>query len=270
MLFLFNAPFETYVRSNIGQTAGLTAVIMSAALIGVALSAYAEAALLPTLQSLMEGLYWPTWIVAIFAPSQINRYERLNREIAESLRLRGAFGTAAGGQTRAQAWQASLRTAREVGNGVATNNYTNRAESAKQVGKLARRRRHARAISGTAINSAVAGLTLDLRVNNADLLGPDGDFALETTRQLLCDLIVYADQYGPARYRFLITKRQFAFGPHPLAPTRLGNIGKTVQGYAVDRYNLNSSCSGRGSRRLHRKTRISNHYCGPRRHISIS
>jgi hypothetical protein len=84
---------------------------------------------------------------------------------------------------------------------VATNNYTNRAESAKQVGKLARRRRHARAISGTAINSAVAGLTLDLRVNNADLLGDMLPFLRSNTpglehRQLLLESLAY--RLGPS------------------------------------------------------------------------
>lgn len=238
MLFIYNAPFQEYVRSNIGQTAGLTVVIAAAALIGVAFSAYAEAALLPTIQSLMEG-NWPRLLVTIFAPSQTRHYERLDRKTSESLRLRGAFGTTPSGQTRARLWQAALTTARQFGNGVATNNYTHNAESAREVAKLVRLRRQARPIRGIAIDSAVAGLTLDLRANNADLAGPDRDFALENTRQLLWDAIDYADQYATAQYRSLVTERQFAFGPLPVAPTRMGNVAKTVQGYAINRYDFN-------------------------------
>jgi hypothetical protein len=238
MLFLFNAPFQEYVRSNIGQTAGLAAVIALAALIGVAFSAYAESALLPTFQSLMEGS-WHWLPVAFFAPAQMRQYERLEREIAENLRLRGAFHTTAGGQTRAQAWQASLTTARQAGDGLPVNNFTNRAPSAREVTTLAWRRRRSRPISGTLINSSVTALVLDLRANNADLPGPDGDFALENTRQLLWDLIDYADQYAVSQYRSLVTKRQFSFVKPPLAPTRMGNVAKTVQGYAVNRYDLN-------------------------------
>src|ERR1043166_4581499 len=99
MLFLFNAPFQEYVLANIGQTAGLTAVVISAALIGVAFSAYAEAALLPTIQSLMEG-NWAQWMVSFFAPSQMKHYERLQSETEESERLLGAFGTTAGGKSQ--------------------------------------------------------------------------------------------------------------------------------------------------------------------------
>jgi hypothetical protein len=238
MLFLLNAPFREYVRSNIGQTAGLTAVITAAALIWVALSAYAAFALLPTIQSLMEGNWYP-WIVAIFAPSQMNHFEQLDHEIAENLKLRGAFGTTAAGQTRAKAWQDALRTARRAGNGVPNNDYTDIAQSAKEVAKLASLRRRSRAILGTSIDSAVARLTLDLRVNNADLPGPGGDFALEATRKLLWDLIAYADQYAVTQYRSLVTKRQFNFGSLPLAPTRMGNVAKTVQSYAIGRYDFN-------------------------------
>ena len=240
MLFLFNTSFQEYIRDHIGETTGLTVVIMAAALIAVAFSAYAESALLPAIQSLMEGNS-PSWLVAIFAPSQMNHYERLEQEIAENLKLRGSFGTTPVGRTRAQIWQASLMTARQVGNqaAAAINNYTSQADSAREVGKLARLRRRARAIRGDAINSAVAGLVLDLRSNNSDLAGPDHDFGLETTRQLLWDLIIYADQYAAAQYRSLLTRRQFNFGPLPLAPTRMGNIARTVQGYAVDRYEFN-------------------------------
>jgi hypothetical protein len=50
--------------------------------------------------------------------------ERDARRVANGerciVRLRGAFNTTVGGQTRAQAWQASLRTARQVGNELAT------------------------------------------------------------------------------------------------------------------------------------------------------
>ena len=238
MMFLFNAPFQEYVANNIDQSTGMTALIVSAALIFVAFTAYAEYALLPKIQSFMEG-NWSEWLVALFAPSQMNYYERLDRDMKENLRLRGSIGTAAGGVTRIQAWKNSVATARAVGTGRAGNNYTLRNRSARLVARLARVRARAKPIYADAITSVVAALTPDLRGNNADLPGPDNDFALEMTRNLMWDLIDYAEQYALAQYRSLITRRQFEFGPVPHAPTSMGNVAKTVMGYAVDRYNFN-------------------------------
>src|SRR4029077_15682683 len=48
-----------------------------------------------------------------------------------------------------------------------------------------------------------------------------------------------ANQYAPSQYRSLVTRRQFEFGSLPLAPTRMGNVARSVQSYAVERYDFN-------------------------------
>jgi hypothetical protein len=105
---------------------------------------------------------------------------------------------------------------------------------------LATLRRQSRAIPGyDIINRAVGELVLDLRANNAQQPGPGQDYALEYTRDLLWQLIDYAEQFLINEYRQLVNKRQFTFGSWPLAPTQMGNVAKTIQSYAVKRYDFN-------------------------------
>jgi hypothetical protein len=237
-LFVFNAPFHAYVVGHIGSSTGLPWLMMFAGLLGVAFTAYGEAALLPAIQSIMEG-NWPGPLVQLFAPSEMNHYERLNSHITENRRLRGSLGTTGGGQSQAEAWRATLLEARIVGNQVAGNNYTSRDPSAIEIARLAKLRRHARGIPGNDITLAVVHLTMDLRTHNADRPGPNNDFALENTRSLLWELINYADEYAATQYRALVTRRQFEFGALPLAPTRMGNVAKSIQNYSVERYEFN-------------------------------
>jgi hypothetical protein len=228
-LFFLNGRFQEYVLSNIGQIAGLTAVVTAAALIGVGISAYAASALLPTIHSMMEG-NWPSWLAGLFVPSQMYGYERLEQKVRENNRLRG--------QLQAQ-WQPRLLDARKAGSEMAANNYTRRAASASEVERLAALRRRAQVIPGSAIDSAVKSLASDLRVHDANRPGPDDDFALDNTQQQLESLIRYAENFAVAQSRLLVTKSRFSFGDLPLAPTRMGNVARTVQSYAVSRYNLN-------------------------------
>src|SRR5664279_2416982 len=87
MLYCLNTPFQKYVQSNIGQTGGLAALVAASALVAVAFTAYAESALLPAIQSFMEG-NWSQWLVSLFSPPQVRRYERLSQEIVKNNQLR--------------------------------------------------------------------------------------------------------------------------------------------------------------------------------------
>jgi hypothetical protein len=241
VLFEVNARFRVFARSVLGESVTTSAVLLTAGLIGVAMSAYVLSAVLPAIQSIMEG-NWPTWLVSLFAPAQMRRFERLESELAANNRLRGRLanpGNAPGGKTAAEAWQAALTRARQVGALSGVNNFRRTAPSAQKVERLANLRRRSRPITADDLSAAVTDLTFNLRANNADLPGPDSDRALEETRQLLWDLIDYGDQFAVGQYRLLSNKRQFIFGALPLAPTHMGNVARTIQTYAVERYDFN-------------------------------
>jgi hypothetical protein len=243
MLFWADAPFREYVQSTGGEATGLTAIVAAAVLVAMAFLAYAEAALLPAIQSLMEGNWpWPfAWLAPLLAPAQVIRLEAINGEIAANLERRGKLEATvvASGLPQTDDWRKKLLDARIAGCKTAGNNYFLHTESAKLVAKLAIVRRHSRPILAADLDAAVNALIPELRANNADLPGAHGDKALERTRQLLWDLIDYATQYADAQYRSLVTRREFHFGELPLSPTRMGNVARTVQSYAVERYQFN-------------------------------
>jgi hypothetical protein len=236
MLFFLNASFHQIVLKYVNGTGSLTVVGAAAILVGIAFTAYAQAALLPAIQSLMEG-NWSLWLVSVFSPPQVKRFERLNKEIDKNRRLRGSF---MGAPSQADRWKAELTQARIQGTAnVAVNNYGFQNPSAVSVAKLSRRRLRSLSILASDIDSAVTQLAPDLRGNNADQVGAGGDNALEQVRSSLWQLIDYANEYAASQYRMLLTIRQSTYGAFPFAPTRMGNIAKSVQSYAIERYNFN-------------------------------
>ena len=85
----------------------------------------------------------------------------------------------------------------------------------------------------------VAQLVMELRANNADIPGPNNDNALGEVHTSLVELIDYAEEYAATEARALVARQEFSFGSLPLAPTRMGNVARTVQAYAINRYELN-------------------------------
>ena len=242
-LYEVNDPFRAYAATMLDQSTGMATLVAAVALIGVAVTAYAEAALLPSVQSAMEGNWplWLGWLVQLFTPSQMREFERLSREIRQNNKARGSLQKQIDGEPRIDHWKNKLSRSRRQGcvDHAHHNTYRGNEESASRVNKLAHLRRRSRPIPSEQIDEAVDALSLELEANDADTQGPNENYALEATRQFLWDIIEYARQYADAQYRSLITQRHFRFGELPLAPTRMGNVARTVQSYAVNRYNLN-------------------------------
>lgn len=240
MLFSLNGSFRQFATNSLNNTLPFSAVILAATVIGVAMSAYALSAVLPAVQAVLEG-QWPAWLIWLFAPSQMRRFETVTDRMNENSKLRGSFGNTIAGRTQAELWGDWLLEARREGTTTApdVNNYRRGADSAKAIQKLANRRRRAQPISVNQITKVVTPLVFDLRTNNADLPGIDNDLALDKMHVLLLDLIDYAEKTAIAQYRQLLNLRRFSFGLPPTAPTAMGNVAKTIQAYAVRRYNMN-------------------------------
>ncbi len=239
MFYLFSASFQGYASWISEQSGGLSAVVIAAIFIGITFSAYAESASLPTIQSMMEGK-WPSWIASFFVRAEMRRYERLERLKKENGDLIVRFGTTAAGKPQAEVWKDSLLTARTAGYQQPANSYRRTMPSGVEVDRLARLRRRAQPIAGEVLDQAVTLVVLDLRDNNANQPGPANHVRdLDDVQTLLVMLIEYAEEYAANQYRLLVTRGQFDFGALPLAPTRMGNVARTVQNYAVQRYDFN-------------------------------
>src|SRR5437879_1558164 len=76
-LFLLHSSFRTFAQDALNQTLPFSAVFVTAALVGVAISAYVLSAILPAIQSRMEG-NWPSRVSSFFVPAQMKHFEWLN------------------------------------------------------------------------------------------------------------------------------------------------------------------------------------------------
>jgi hypothetical protein len=112
---------------------------------------------------------------------------------------------------------------------------------ADQISALETRKRQRKSIAATELERVVMDLIPRFNGNNADL----GN-ALMVLWERTLSLIDYAiDGYDldplSARARHARAQNEFNsnFGPRELAPTKMGNICNTIQGYALRRYNCN-------------------------------
>jgi hypothetical protein len=241
MLFCLHEPFRFLANKTLSQsTLGTSSLLIASSLIGVAISAYALSAVMPAVQSLLEG-NWPEGVAGFFAPSQARRLKKLEEQIADYRTVRGPLERYVNGDPQRLAWQKEISAARDRGCTKCKdqNEYTSGAPSAKTVEKLAAKREKSLPISADDITFAVNELKSDLATNDTDKKGPGGDYALERTRQRLWDLIDYAVQHAQDQHRRLTSRRRFSFGTTTIAPTRMGNVAQTIQSYAVERYDFN-------------------------------
>ncbi len=238
ILYVLNPGVMASVPAGIAGSGALATIPMAAALIGIALFAYVLSAILPNLQAALEGGNWPAWLDHFLVPAQMRRLEQLDEQEAENRKLRGSLR----GQTQVEAWQTTLRTARIAGNAVADNTYTWDNASAKSIRRLSRRRRAGLRVLRDDLNKVLTEFAIDLRQNNANVAGPQdygSHLALNRNFDLLWSLTEYAGDYAVIEYNRLKTTRRFDFGSVPLAPTRMGNVAKSVRHYAERRYNFN-------------------------------
>lgn len=244
MLFCCNEPFRFLANKTLSQsTLGSSSLLIASALIGVAIFAYALSAVMPALQSLLEG-NWPDGIAQLFVPAQARRLNDLEEQIGKYQRVRGGLEKEDGnGDSQKVAWQKEISAARTKGTTLCKgkNDYTFNAPSAKAVEELAAQREKSLLISADEITAAVHALGQDLAKYDADYdpRGVKGNYCLEKTRQRLWDLINYAVQHAQDQHRRLTNRRRFSFGTTTIAPTRMGNVAQTIQSYAVERYDFN-------------------------------
>jgi hypothetical protein len=241
MLFWLNAPFRALASKTMNEsTAGQSTFLIGVVVIGLTMLAYISSALLPPTQLIMEGR-WPDWLIGIFAPAQAKRLEHIENEALANDRRRGELEAVVGGKTKAADWVDRLYAARRAGSGAHANlnNFTLKHPAAEVVGRLKRRRGRNEPIHAEAIEGAVNALVGVLGANDADVAGPDGDYALEVTLASLQRLVSYAIARAQSEELRLLNKVRFGYGSHRVAPTLMGNIANTVQSYAEERYSLN-------------------------------
>ena len=241
MLFWVHEPFRHWTEALMTQTTvGQGALLIPAALIGVAISAYGLSAVMPAIQAVFEGS-WLARFSRFFAVAQARQLRDLEDRIAQYRQLRGELERDVDGVPQTEVWERRLRDARMIGsrNARGINFYTLDADSAGVVSRLVRLHEQYERITAAQIEGAIAALEPDLRANDADQKNSAGQYTLEKVRQQLWDSIEYAIRHAQDKYRDLTNRRRFSFSKTTFAPTRMGNVAQTIQSYALERYDFN-------------------------------
>ena len=238
-----NAPFRAWFKKVIAQpTVGQSSFILATLLIGTALSAYLYSALLPAIQSILEGR-WPPWLVRLFLPPQVHQLEMIEEQVRKIRRLRGGLENPIPPKTKPpfQDWRDRLRDARRRGHDShgGVNRFTRSSDGAIEVRKLETLRRRNTSIDAASLERAVMAMVMGLENNDADAVGPAGGYDLEGSRSALRELIDYAVDHAKSEDMRLGNKVRFSFGLQRPAPTLMGNVANTIQSYAEQRYKLN-------------------------------
>jgi hypothetical protein len=231
MLFELNAPSRTSLSNTFAQSTGVFAAVLGASLIGLAMFAYALSAILPAIQSLLEGNWGDASITGTFAQSQAKALQNLEKRLSA---IRYSYIQ----RPTADAWVTKLHDAQREGAN-SEQVYTGSENSARLVRGLARRRLKNEPITKGELDDVVKELAADLSAFNATRSGDRQQNPLDDTRELLESVIEYARSVSANQYRRLKTRRRFTFGSWPVSPTRLGNVAQTIQAYALDMYEFN-------------------------------
>jgi hypothetical protein len=250
MLFWLFEPFRAEVLDSFGSgNTTRSAFLVGAALVGIALFAYALSAMSGTLRSLLEGKWWD-WLSAAFVPAEAHRFYRIEQALNNVIALCGRL------DLRAEDWKKRLKDARTEGSDFCkkrlrdartegsdkhpgVNVYTGTTEpAAVQIRALHELHLNHTLLQAAQLEAAVTVLEQVLRQNDANA-PVDGKYALDDAQQQLVWLIDRAVDRARDEHFRLANKHVFNFGTLRLAPTMMGNIADTVQSYAANRYRFN-------------------------------
>jgi len=213
----------------LNATASGAAFFTASIVVAILLAAYVLAALSTFLRRILEG-QWSESLRAWFVPAQNRRREAIATQLS-------AEGREMADLRYALAWEEKIKDAWAEG-----------------------RRTHPTVKRPTPDPDPIA-VALEALEQQRDKYGPvpaeeleavagqiaagletcDGDTSLEFNgyNVRLKALVQYADDRARARYARLQNELNSNFGLQELAPTKMGNVANTVQGYAIRRYHCN-------------------------------
>jgi hypothetical protein len=228
--FLYGA-WHTWADANILPASAVGGTFVTTSIIvAIVLAAYVLASINMFLRRTLEGR-WGDWLRSFFISSQMRRREalvaRLNEaamdmaDLADSPNWDKKIGDAwkTGHQIHpAVAWQAGAAN-------TAIDNDLTDLETSRSQGGL---------VSAEVLERAANSIARALETCNMDI-SP----ILDKHHRRLVSLVQYADDRARGRYARLRNELNSNFGIQEEAPTRMGNIANTIQGYVMRRYHCN-------------------------------
>lgn len=209
--------------------AGKTAFVTTSIVVAILLAAYVLAALSTFLRRMLEG-QWSGFLRDWSVSAQNRRREKIARERHGEGRQMADLAFAADWNRKiADAWADGRRD--HLGLAWTPPN-PNPIEVA--LAQFERRRDRYEAVSAEELEDLANDVADALRTCDGNR---SGDFTRYTRR--LDDLVDYAMARARARHARLQNELNSNFGLQDLAPTKMGNVANTMQGYTLRRYRCN-------------------------------
>ncbi len=210
-------------------TAAGAAFFTASIVVAMAVAAYVLASLSTFLRRALEG-QWPDALRSLFIPAQNARREALARLLTET-------GQEMADIAYAPDWIDSIGDAWTEG----SRNHPGVAwipadpdPIKDQLAKLDEERIKYRVIPASKLQHIANDIAAALRTCDMDR-SP----ALDNHYRRLNGLIQYADDRARGRYAQLQNELNSNFGAQEIAPTKMGNVANTIQGYVMRRYHCN-------------------------------
>jgi hypothetical protein len=226
--------WQTWAEQNIVKTPD-NAFYATSIVVAVVFFAIVLSSLSTFLRQMLEGKWGR--ISEFFTPAEDRRRQRLIRERDQAAQEAVYF-------EKAPEWRQAVLSAQDAGR----RNFLRQAfvaptpnPIADKIEALEAQKNDRRSFKASDIEQLVTDIVVRFEGNNPDL--SPALIALWERTLLLIDYATDKADLDPlsARARYARVQNEFNanFGPQELAPTKMGNICNTIQGYALRRYNCN-------------------------------
>ena len=222
--------WRNWANVNLLQVSAAGAAFFTVSVVvAIVLAAYVLAALSPFLRRTLEG-QWRERFRQLFIPAQNRRREALVKELTKA-------GMEMADLADAPNWNKGIGEAWTEGRQTYPN-ATWTAPNPDPIGeglkKLEENRNKYQLAPADKLQDISEKLAAALKIHNMDKSS-----TLDEYHRKLTALIRYADDRARARYARLQNELNSNFGEQELAPTKMGNVANTIQGYVMRRYHCN-------------------------------
>ena len=230
LLFIWHSGFHDWVSPQISGTA--IAFYFTSALIAIAVVAYVLFTLNNSLRVILErARFLPPPARNAMSASEQKRLQSIVEEYLSARNERREID-------RLRDRDQRLERAITQGAALTSNNYDAvRDPAATKLVELQEMMTKNVAIPSAELDRALAAFAVAIAANNQDYPA-GGRHALDEQHLALLETMDYAVDRWKFEETDACKRQQFEFGPLTPLPTRLGNVGQSMQGYAISRYNL--------------------------------
>jgi len=239
---LVNAAILAQFNPAVSEWAGtylsndVTGKVIGAALfaLGLIVVAYFFSTLNLTLRLILEGeKSLPKCFRSRLLSGETARLDKLGEQFDSARNLQLTISK------KSPSWADRLEKARQTPKNRACEYKENDAAHVA-LEKLDQQRWHGDPISSEELENVVTSLQQALTTNPADLAGNAGSKLLDRDHvRFVGEILQYAQQRADKEYIDLFNEKEFNFSRYTLAPTRMGNVARSVDSYAQSRYHVN-------------------------------